>query len=1795
MSEVLRELVVALSLDSDNFSRNLRTINQQIREAESTFRLAGAGVAGFDKSLKGSEAKLALLSSKQKEQTRAVDQYSRALVLANQKLTDSATRQDKMKSSLTDAKSEYERLRQAVSSAAHQYQQYKSTLGESDSATIAAKANLESFKSECLAARDRVKLLEGQITSNTKTLQNNADAVSKAQTNLNNAKAALQATETELKKQTFEVYRMQSAWTKAGDSMAAFAKKADTASKALVKAGRGYTRSITTPVLALGGAALKSSIDYEYAFANVRKTVDATEAEFSELSAGIKKMSTEVALSGAEIAEVTAVAGQLGIANEHLMGFTRTMVDLGNSTDIVASDAASTLAKFANITNMDQSQFQQLGSALVDLGNNYAATESQILEMSLRLAAAGHQVGLSESQILGFSTALSAVGIEAQMGGSAFSKALVKMEVASATGGDALKDFAKVSGMTADQFKLLWDANPADAFMAFITGLSKLDEQGISAIATLEEIGISEIRLRDTLLRATNATELFSKTQQTANQAWKQNSALTNEAGKRYATTKSRLVNLKNTAMLFAQQVGDDMNPMLQSLIDKTGELLAGFLSMDEGQRMAIIKFAAVAAAIGPALLILGKGIGLVGKVSAGFGTFSKVIGKFSGHVKLAGGGFGGFMKTVGSSKLAVAALGAALVYGAVQLVDYASGAKKAREALQGMDTTAKSWKNTAAETFYASSGLSFFGMDAGAFTRSEKASKQWVTGVLAAWSDGKRKSNDIVKEWTEGFTSLTDQTRSALKELQDTARGMNAEGITAQIDQDLKELDRLDKEVARLLKRKQAGKLSEKDQIKLQSLIDTREAIQVKYDLVPVNEQGFDEIRQKLEAQNARAQAKGQPNAGTAAYEAAIVAAAEGMKSINSQLDSQYEKEYKVISLMQDGADKQAAQRLLDQRYMENRKNAATEYAQLLSEIVMPVWDQKDIQQVDQDVDKLYAKLREYAVAASNGDQLGMANALADMNSLTAGMDEGKLTEYLTLLTQIQSLIDAGFSEAEVETMFPEIDFSGQLEQLASLTSFVQEHKGTLTGLSDMLSVGVPEEVLKIATDLDMTGAQTRWDEFAKNPGAITTQAIIDGYQTPEGSVMQGPSVVAFVEKYTERPEGADKSELSAEGLLAYVAVYAEKTEGADTNRLKPTQITAMVSAYKEMATGADMSTLTPSDISAYISNYLQANDVDMGGITPDNLTAFVMAYEEATGGASTQELKPSDIAAMVTKYLQAANIDITKLTEPQINAIVNAYAEATNCDKSQLKAEVVAQITAYEERPGVQKPDYITSRVSIIGYDLSAYNAFMRNNPVTVNALVRLSEIDTTADGLLQNPQARFWENGIEVPASLVPRDKLDASTLIAYDADGTLHVMITPEVTGDPQAVAKATEDLMKPLITGRFGWQSTNRRIDGGFLNNIFGTNIMDTVTMLTGQVNHFNKYKDSWITLWDVFGQSTKGAENNLKANLSGDALAQLQTYVSEVVAAIKKGEAVSPEDMKNLKKIVNFVDELELGGVGENIVAGIGQAMTDAGWETPAETVAGDLEAALNTALGIQSPSTRMMPIGENTAMGIEEGMKEHDFMDTVQEIAMSIEAAFLSLLTPAFLMPVGYTTIGGLSNGLLSFPMLPSVSQVAARVRTRFATELNTQSLYAVGLATMAGLKDGITAGTSSVVSAIRAAASAAVRAAKDSLDIQSPSRLFRDEVGRMTMRGFVEGVLMETKAQKRTIQNATRFLSESAKESAVAYNSQDNRRTYHQSNSVSLTGNTFHVRDQTDIQALAIEIAQLNRRQQRGLGFGS
>lgn len=165
--------------------------------------------------------------------------------------------------------------------------------------------------------------------------------------------------------------------------------------------------------------------------------------------------------------------------------------------------------------------------------------------------------------------------------------------------------------------------------------------------------------------------------------------------------------------------------------------------------------------------------------------------------------------------------------------------------------------------------------------------------------------------------------------------------------------------------------------------------------------------------------------------------------------------------------------------------------------------------------------------------------------------------------------------------------------------------------------------------------------------------------------------------------------------------------------------------------------------------------------------------------------------------------------------------------------------------------------------------------------------------------------------------------------------------------------------------------------------------------------------------------------------------------------------------------------------------------------------------------------------------------------------------------------------------------------SAVATNVKSAVNANLTSTTLRSAGVNAMAGLKAGINAGRSGVISAMRSAARAAVNAAKSELKIHSPSEVFEDEVGVMTMRGFGQGVLKESKEQARVIRNAARYLTDEAREGAIINNATTNHKTYNQSSNVTLSGNTFTIRDEQDIYALATEIAMLTRRQQRGKGL--
>ena len=319
---------------------------------------------------------------------------------------------------------------------------------------------------------------------------------------------------------------------------------------------------------------VQASMDFESAITGVAKTTDLTDGELADMSDAIKAMSTEIPASTTEIAAVAEAAGQLGIQKDALLDFTRVMTMLGTATNMTAEDAATALARFANITGMSADNYDRLGAVIVDLGNNFATTESEITQMGTRLASGGKLAGLTEPQIMALAAAMSSVGIEAEAGGTAMTQTLNAIEKAVANGEDALQGFADVAGMSADEFAQTWSTDALDALTAFIRGLGTLDERGESAVLVLEDLGLKGIRQGNMLKSLALAADQMDSAVQTANTAWDENIALTNEANKRYATTQSKLDMMQNAYNNLKVAVGDAFTPALRDAYDAGTDVL---------------------------------------------------------------------------------------------------------------------------------------------------------------------------------------------------------------------------------------------------------------------------------------------------------------------------------------------------------------------------------------------------------------------------------------------------------------------------------------------------------------------------------------------------------------------------------------------------------------------------------------------------------------------------------------------------------------------------------------------------------------------------------------------------------------------------------------------------------------------------------------------------------------------------------------------------------------------------------------------------------------------------------------------------------------------------------------------------------------------------------------------------------------------------------------------------------------------------------------------------------------------
>ena len=482
--------------------------------------------------------------------------------------------------------------------------------------------------------------------------------------------------------------------------------------KSMQRMGRTMSLYVSGPLMALGGKAYKTALDFESATVSMQKTIDETDTtKYADIEAAFKSLSETTPVGYTELMELAGQAGALGVGADQVVEFVKSIAMISETADdLDASTGADVLARFLNVT--DQGSFENItrvASAVTALGNSLATTEGELLAMAQRMASTGELAGMSNEAILALAAGFTSVGINAEAGGSAAGKLMKQMQLAGEIGMKAfdfidsfayleqdalaraaemegiaerkneydmliraadqygqlagkasaydffvevesmtsgwkklgnelnmtatdakalvqaaidLERFAEVAGVSKEEFVTGWESNAGQSILDFFTGLNELETSGgeETVLSKLQEMGLTEIRLSNLIAAAASNPDMFKRAMEISNEAYAQNTALSEEAEKRYATAESYQRTQLNRMENAAADAGENLVDPIQNIMTKITDLLGKFGELDEGTQDWILGIGAGLAVGGPALMGLGKVISAVGDITTAIG-----------------------------------------------------------------------------------------------------------------------------------------------------------------------------------------------------------------------------------------------------------------------------------------------------------------------------------------------------------------------------------------------------------------------------------------------------------------------------------------------------------------------------------------------------------------------------------------------------------------------------------------------------------------------------------------------------------------------------------------------------------------------------------------------------------------------------------------------------------------------------------------------------------------------------------------------------------------------------------------------------------------------------------------------------------------------------------------------------------------------------------------------------------------------------------------------------------------------
>lgn len=408
-----------------------------------------------------------------------------------------------------------------------------------------------------------------------------------------------------------------------GDSIGSFGKK--------------WTTGVTLPIVGLGAAAVVAFDKVDSGMDTVAAKSGATGKELASLQDSFKTVASTAVQGMDEVGNVVGtVAGRLGLTGADLETFSTKVLDLARVTGTDATTAAESLVTTMNALGVSAADSAPLMDSLVAASQRSGLTLDELTSQLTTAAPAFATYGLGVQESIGLLSAFGQAGIPSTR---------------------------VVSGLS--------------------TAFKNLQEEGIKDLPTGLELVFRQIQMAKTPADATaRAVEIFgSRVGVTMAQAIRSGKISLEDLQAGLSGTEGALANattavegpqeqmarLKNEAMLLGAQFAEIAIPIGQQLVPMLRSLMDWLKQLDPSTKELIVKFAGIAAIVGPTAMILGKFVSGLGAIIGVGGQLIGLLSKLGLGAKLASAGMWLLNAALGANPItliviAIAALVAALV-----------------------------------------------------------------------------------------------------------------------------------------------------------------------------------------------------------------------------------------------------------------------------------------------------------------------------------------------------------------------------------------------------------------------------------------------------------------------------------------------------------------------------------------------------------------------------------------------------------------------------------------------------------------------------------------------------------------------------------------------------------------------------------------------------------------------------------------------------------------------------------------------------------------------------------------------------------------------------------------------------------------------------------------------------------------------------------------------------------------------------------------------------------------------------